>query len=191
MATRTIRFNPALVSEMIASNTVGALWTPQGFTTAYDSLINGNNNSGANAVSSMIIYRGTPPTDFSELADRSTRASDVLVEFPMHVANNNVPAGITIGGATPTSVRWYIGRQLTSSIATGSGTATWFLMCRLGGTDMTTRGAMMGRVGDFQDAQSGNVDLIVANKAVVAGQPYRSNGLYVSFPTDQTIITTT
>lgn len=126
------------------------------------------------------IYRGTPETDFSTFTDASTRASDLLIRFGVGVSS----AVDTSGGST-TARTFQIGRCLTPTSATGTGSATWFLLRRNpGSTGLTTVSAMLGTVG----LTGSGADLqIPGSTAITAGTPYTSAGFLISFPVTMTV----
>jgi hypothetical protein len=135
--------------------------------------------AGSYPVSNLNIYKGTPGT-FPSLADLSTRSSDLLITFNLSQAGT---ASSSIGIVNQ-KVRWLMGKCLTLTAATGSGTATWFVAYNTvtAGTSMTNRGAMIGSVG----TTNSGADLEILNIDIVAAAQYQSAGFYINMPQNRT-----
>lgn len=158
---------PSLTANLMIENTTSGIVASSG-TAA--SLISGGVSAGTTL---LLIYKETPAT-FPDLADRVTRASDLLLTF-------SIPAGAVPYqnlGYSGTTLQYVIGKCQTLSNATASGTATWFILCRAGTTSLTDKGAMIGTVGDLNSA----ADLKISNVSIVSGQSYQSTGIIVSLP---------
>jgi hypothetical protein len=158
---------PSYTANLMIENSTSGIVSPTG-TAA--SIISGGQSAGTTL---LLIYKGTPAT-FPDLADRGTRASDLLLTFSIPAA-----AGAYQNlGYSSNTLRYVIGKCQTPSNAAASGTATWFILCRAGTTSLTDKGAMIGTVGDLNSA----ADLKISNVSIVSGQSYQSTGIIVSLP---------
>jgi hypothetical protein len=132
----------------------------------------------SNGMSLLIIYKGTPET-FPSFADRSTRASDVLITFTLQ----STTSSYTITGTVGQKYRVLIGKHLAQQTASASGQASWFLLCRSGTTTLADKGGMLGTVG----LVGSGADLEVPSTNIVSGEYYASAGFHVNLKFDWTL----
>ena len=130
----------------------------------------------------LTIYKGVIES-FPSFTARSSRSADVLITFSLPSAGS---AYIYLPNDSSTHVRALIGRCLTSTAASASGLASWFLVSRSllhSGTDsLTTQTGIVGTVG----LPGTGADLEVAQTTITAGNYYRCNGFYINLPLSYT-----
>ena len=162
----TIKFTTSF-SENILLNSSNGIIASSSVSNPY--VISG---SLASNVSLLLIYSGDIP-DLSQLTDRGTRSSDLLISF-------SIPDQAR-GFTTQTLSDRYqatIGKCPTPTAAVNSGVASWFLLCRSGTTSLTDKGSMLGTVG----LPGSGADLTIPNTSIVSGNIYQSAGFTISFP---------
>jgi hypothetical protein len=164
----TLYLSSYAANNMIENQNTGLVTSA--FGSFPQSLISGGNNAGTTL---LLIYKGTPAT-FPDLADRSTRASDLLLTFSLPFGTGSFQNLGYVG----TTLQYVIGKGQPLSNAAASGTATWFILCRAGTTSLTDKGAMIGTVGDLNSSE----DLKIGNVSIVSGQSYQATGIIVSLP---------
>lgn len=173
----TIKFK----NELLSSNTWSVLCRSTGpLTTSstFSTFTVGTTVTTASANSAvMTLYQGTRPADFTGLTNVSTYESDALITFDCSEAIADL--------STTTNIEFQIGRSLTNATtATASGIATWFILRRNDGTgDLVNLGAIMGDVG----VTGSGADLVMDSTTIVSGNPYRTYGFYINFPTTWTV----
>lgn len=134
------------------------------------------------------FYKGSVPT-FASFTDQNTRADDLLLTLETPASNSSSSPINMVVGKTDTGVRFTFGEVTTSTAATGTGTATWFLMRNSQVTstisafpytegDLTKVVAILGTVG----AVGSGADLEIIDPNIVTGQMYKSSGLTINFP---------
>lgn len=127
------------------------------------------------------IYKGTVPT-FADLgANISTRSADLLITLTGANAGA-IGAVNTISGVTYWRVT--VPTNASATVASASGTATWFVMTASGSSGaLSTNPAMLGTVG----ATGSGADLEIANTSIVSGQSYSTSVIYLNFPVEWTV----
>jgi len=125
------------------------------------------------------VYKGTPPTSFTTFTNYSSRSTDLL--FRINVGYNG--SAIDETGASTTHKIYRVGKRLTEVTASGTGTATWFLLRANSSTAFTSINAIMGTVGDI----GSGADVEIANTSITSGKNYMSFGFPISFPVAMTI----
>ena len=174
----TLRFSNNLANSIMVQG--AAAGAPIGTSSPQTTTISGGNSAGGTL---LLIYKGTIE-NFSTFTDRSTRSSDLLITFSLGTTTNSYTDVGQINAGLSNAARSYkVGLNLTSTAASASGTATWFLLCRAGTTSLTDKGAFMGSVG----ASGSSADLEIPSTSIVSGNNYQSNGVYLNFPQNWTI----
>lgn len=132
----------------------------------------GFNGYGSN--SWFDIYKGTVPTDFSELTSESSRSSDRLIRIPHCVAGAPTTNFAPLSNASVDPVLF----NSVFFIATASGTATWFRMLSSyywGGDPFNQ---IVGTIG----LPDSGADLQISNTDIVSGRYYKIYNLKISIP---------
>lgn len=131
----------------------------------------------------LTIYKGAIP-DANGFIDRTTRDSDILVNFNLP-AYNTTTAALGSGYRMPytagvsTSIKLLVGISQMNSVATQSGLATWFWLGRNTTLNaMTSNVFIVGTVGKTSDV----ADLEIPDNNIIAGQEYKSVGCYLTLP---------
>lgn len=125
------------------------------------------------------IYSGTKPADFSAFTNVSSVAANLLITFNCGAATAN--GSVYEDLSTTSYLRYRVGKSLgAATLATASGTASWFLLRRnpSGTGDIVANGAIMGTVG----ATGSGADMEIDTTSIVSGSSYRSNGFVINFP---------
>lgn len=144
------------------------------------SLLSGGASPGATV---LTIYKGAVP-DAATFVNRTTRDADILINFSLPAYDPVSPAlgsGYRLPYTTnsSTSIKLLVGISQTTSVATQSGTATWFwLGSPTTYTDMKNLVFIVGTVGKTTDV----ADLEIPDNNIESGKEYKSIGCYLSLP---------
>ena len=173
----TILFNSVPVYSTIGSGAANNLFIGAA---AANILLSGGATTGDCI---LTIYKGSIP-DAKGFIDRTTRDSDLLINFNLPAYNTTSPA-LGSGYRLPytanvsTSIKLLVGISQTNSIATQSGLATWFWLGRnITLNNMTNNVFIIGTVGRTSDV----ADLEIPDNNIIAGQEYKSVGCYLTLP---------
>lgn len=136
----------------------------------------------------LTIYTGPMPDAFN-FVDRTLYDSQILVNFNLPKYDKENPA-LGSGYRTPytagvsTGIKLLTGISQNSSIAQTSGVATWFWLGRNSSlNDMRNLTFIIGTVGPT----GSSADLEIPSTAIVAGESYKSVGVYLFLPFKFTI----
>lgn len=135
-------------------------------------------SGGSASSATLFVYGGTVP-DFATVTDRAAYASDLLISFVLPATTSSYTTVGYIDGA----YRFIAGQCPTATLATGSGTATWFVCCRNNTTSLTDKAAAFGTI----SGPGGGGDLIMSSTSITAGTSCTSTGFYLNFPTTWTV----
>lgn len=163
----TIKFTSNFAGSILPNANYGIFSTTSA-STAY--LISGSNSSTSQSL--LLIYSGDVP-DLSQLSDRASRDSDLLISFSIPGSSN----GFTVQSLAD-RYNVTIGKCPTPTSAIKTGIASWFLLCRSGTTSLTDKGSMLGTVG----LPGSGADLLVPDTNIILGNLYQSSGFTISFP---------
>ena len=172
-----IRFNKTAFSCHVGNyNQTNSWLPPEGYAPMHAL-------SGCSAGSCILnIYKGTIES-FPSFTNLTTRSSDLLISFSLPGGSSSF---INLTNAVSTHLRMLVGRCLTSTAASASGLASWFLLTRStlhgGSTNLTTQAGVLGTVG----LSGSGADLEIPQTTITSGQYYRSNGFYINLPLDYT-----
>lgn len=173
----TILFNSVPVYSTIGSGAANNLFIGAA---AANNLLSGGANTGDCI---LTIYKGAIP-DANGFIDRTTRDSDILINFNLPAYNATSPA-LGSGYRLPytanvsTSTKLLVGISQTNSVASQSGLATWFWLGRnISLNNMATNVFIIGTVGRTTDV----ADLEIPDNNIVAGLEYKSVGCYLTLP---------
>lgn len=171
-----IEFSPALatayVSRMIGVTSYD-LFTSARAISSVPLFNNAPSASNGTGFMQFKIMKGVVPTDFSTLLLPSTRASDVLINFPT-------------SGPTTSSVWTPINQSNNPAIlqsgfapATQSGIATWFWGATTSGDSSRILQQFFGTIGDV----GSGADLEIPDTSLIVGIPYSISNIRFRFPT--------
>ena len=148
-------------------------------------LLSGGSSSGDCV---LTIYQGIPP-DANTFIDRTTRDSDILINFNLPAyASDSPPLGsgyrLPYTAGVSTSTKLLVGISQNTSVASQSGLATWFWLGRNSNlSNITNSVFIVGTVGKITD----DADLEIPDNNIVEGEEYKSVGCYLTLPFKFTI----
>lgn len=173
----TLLFNSIAIYNNIGNGGATSLFI--GSATA-SSLLSGGSGTGDCV---LTIYKGAIP-DANGFNDRSTRDSDILLNFNLPAYNSTSPA-LGSGYRLPytanvsTSTKLLVGISQGNAVASQSGLATWFWLGRASSLNsMSSNVFIIGTVGKTSDV----ADLEIPDNNIIAGQEYKSVGCYLTLP---------